>query len=121
MLLLQENMKYYRKLLHLTQQDIADMLNVDRTTYTSYETHRVPSLDILIKLAKIFNVTLDQLAGLSAPLVVEEDKDTFYKNNDIFNKHLSHDERMLLFSLRLLTPEQQKDVSDLVYKYVKDI
>lgn len=120
MWIVHENMKYYRMQLHLTQQNVADMLNVDRTTYTSYETHRIPSLDILIKLCKIFAVSLDELAGINQPLALNEEINIFYKHDQVFDKYLTHDERMLLFSMRLLNEEQLKEVTDLVTKYAKE-
>jgi len=48
-----------------TQQYVADLLFVNRRTYSSYETGaRTMSPDILIKLSKIHNVSVDYLLGL---------------------------------------------------------
>lgn len=49
----------------LTQQNIADVLGIDRTTYTFYETGvSKPSLVTLAKLADIYNVTVGYLLGV---------------------------------------------------------
>lgn len=47
-------LKIYRKNSLLTQQQVADALNINRTTYTYYETGKTePSIDTLHKLIKI--------------------------------------------------------------------
>jgi transcriptional regulator with XRE-family HTH domain len=61
---LPENLKRLRKIKKLTQQDVADYLNVVRQTYNHFETGRnEPDLNTLIKLANIFEVSLDFLSG----------------------------------------------------------
>lgn len=48
----------------LYQKDLAEFLQVDRTTYAKYETgDSEPPLATLISLAEFFGVTLDYLAG----------------------------------------------------------
>ena len=45
-----------------TQQQIADILNCSRSTYTYYETGKSsPDLSTLVKLAKILNVSVSDL------------------------------------------------------------
>ncbi len=125
MSVLHANMRLNRKQLRLTQQDVADMLNVDRSTYTAYETKRVPSLDILIKLCKLYRLTLDELVGFGEiPDTIRlEEESTLFKDDtyelDIFDKHLSADERKLLFSIRMLTDSQITEVNDLIKKYAE--
>lgn len=47
---------------NLSQNDLADMLNVSRQSISKWETDgSVPDLDNLIKLSQIFHVTLDEL------------------------------------------------------------
>ena len=48
----------------LTQKQIADYLHIKQNTYCQYESGRrqIP-LDMLIKLADYYNVTLDYLVG----------------------------------------------------------
>lgn len=50
----------------LTQQIIADMLNVSQTTYSRYEsgTLDIPT-DSLIKLAEFYGTSIDFLLGLT--------------------------------------------------------
>lgn len=52
-----KKLKYYRENCELSQQQVANALNVDRSTYTYYETGKTtPSASTLLKLSKIFNV-----------------------------------------------------------------
>ncbi|EDO1161702.1 helix-turn-helix domain-containing protein [Listeria innocua] len=53
-----------RKSKNLTQSDIAKILGVARTTYSSYEQNRrMPDAEIQIKIADYFDVSLDYLHG----------------------------------------------------------
>lgn len=58
--------KELRTSLKLTQKDFAASLNISIVSVSSYETSaKKPSLDILISIAKNYNVSLDWLCGLS--------------------------------------------------------
>lgn len=57
-----EKLRTLRKRERLTQTQLADMLGVDHTHVGKMERgERAPSLEILIKITQIFNVTSDQL------------------------------------------------------------
>ena len=59
-----ERLKKLRDSKNLTQKELADILNVDRTTYVKWETGSSnPSLDTVIKISKFFNVSTDYLLG----------------------------------------------------------
>ncbi len=59
-----ERLKELRKERGLYQKDIANYLEVDRTTYVKYETGASePDTETLSKLADFFNVSLDYLVG----------------------------------------------------------
>lgn len=55
------NLTVLRKRLNLTQQNVAENLGIKRPTYAKYETNIMPPLDILSKLADMFDITLEQL------------------------------------------------------------
>lgn len=56
--------KHLRQAKNLTQNDLAELLQVTKSTISAYETDaRVPSIDVLIKMAKIFHVSIDYLVG----------------------------------------------------------
>ncbi len=57
-------LKELRKENEYSQQDVADFLNISRSTYGKYETgDREPSLEMLCKLADFYKVTTDYLLG----------------------------------------------------------
>lgn len=61
-----DRLKKMRKSISLTQKEIANKLNIQRVTYSHYETGRSqPSIDTLIILADIFNCSIDYLVGIS--------------------------------------------------------
>ena len=54
----------YRKQAGLSQEELADKMNVTRQSVSLWETDQtVPSLDSLIMLADVFSVSLDELCG----------------------------------------------------------
>lgn len=49
---------------NMTQKELSDKINVSQRAYSFYETGaREPDLDTLIKIADVFGVPLDILAG----------------------------------------------------------
>lgn len=50
----------------LTQEQLANRLDIVKASISGYEQDRIyPSIDILIKLCRFFNVSADYLLGLS--------------------------------------------------------
>lgn len=63
-LMLDSNMKRLRGERMMSQEMLARKLHIKRQTVSSYETGRsLPDIFILIKMADIFEVTLDELVG----------------------------------------------------------
>ena len=61
-----DRLEVLRKERNKTQQDVATALGIPTNTYRNYEKdEREPPSDILIALAKMYNVSLDWLLGLS--------------------------------------------------------
>lgn len=62
--MLGDRIKLLRKEQEITQEQLADWLNVSRSSIKGYENDGVePSLNVLIKIADRFNVSLDYLLG----------------------------------------------------------
>ena len=58
------NLKLLRKQNNKTQAEIAKLLSITSAGYNNYEKKKTePSIDILVKLADYYNVTLDYLVG----------------------------------------------------------
>ncbi len=58
-------LKELREENNFTQSQIAEYLNIKQNTYSQYENEkRHLPIDVLIKLAKLYNVSTDYLLGL---------------------------------------------------------
>ena len=61
---LANNIRFYRKSLNLTQEQLAQKLNGKKSLVSNYENgYSTPDIETLVKLADIFDVTLDELVG----------------------------------------------------------
>ena len=57
-----KKLKELRKIENLTQQQLADRLNISRVNYTRYETDAVrPDYETLVAIADFYNISLDEL------------------------------------------------------------
>lgn len=66
------SMQYYPRLRDLredkdlTQTELVSILHMHKTTYTNYEQgKREPPFELIIKLAKFYQVSIDYIAGLT--------------------------------------------------------
>ena len=51
----------------LTQEELVRQLGMHKTTYTNYEQgKREPPFELIIRLAKLYGVSIDYIAGLTA-------------------------------------------------------
>lgn len=65
-------MQYYPRLrdlredMDLTPEQLVQKLHMHKTTYTNYEQgKREPPFELIIKLAKLYQVSIDYIAGLT--------------------------------------------------------
>ena len=64
-ILLTKQLRHLRGYNAVTQREIADALCIDRSTYAYYELGETPpSLLMLVRLAKLYDVTTDYLLGI---------------------------------------------------------
>ena len=99
-----KKLKVLRELKKLKQSDIAEMLGVSRTTYTQYETEKSePDLKTVLKLAKFFSVSVDQLLLLGEP----EPITAYHGNNEFTEEELEDIEQFKEFVK--MRREQKKD------------
>ena len=98
-----EIMKQHRIEHNYTQKKVADYLGIDRTTYTKYETVRKPEIDVIMKLAALYDLSVDEFLGdLSAK---KSDKVTPFasassENRDDVEIDLKEDEKRLVILYR---------------------
>ena len=120
-------LKYYRHECGLTQQQVADRLKIERSTYTYYETGKTkPDINTLIKIAKVYNINYtallegveDELEAAVADIVsdaADEDESLKYRTHATTKYEVE-----LLFVVRNLTPKQRKEVMTLAKKLVSE-
>ena len=98
-----ETLTFYRKKKGYTQQQIADILGINRTTYTKYETAvSEPSIEMLRHLAQLLDVDFNELFGLTAGKSVVKDDDRI--------DSLSSEEAALIAAFRRLSVQQQEEL-----------
>ena len=82
------NIKALREKLKLSQGEVAKALNVARTTFANYENgHCEPNIELLIKLANFFNISIDELVERETDMINLNLLDDTRKNliKDILN------------------------------------
>ena len=101
-----EKLREIRESLDLTQNQVAKVLNIDRSTYTYYELDgSEPSLETLGKLARIYNVPIAQLLPESGDDVISF-RDIARPNSML--QSLNKDERGLIAYYRALSKDNKK-------------
>ena len=104
-MIIADRLKTARKQCKLTPQQIADILKVDRSTYSYYELGTInPSIDALKTLSAVYNVNIEWLIGLdrdsSAWNSCESKINGIKAVKDTNMTELSKDERKFLALLR---------------------
>lgn len=121
---LSERLKKIRLAHALTQEQVAEALGIERTTYTYYErgTHE-PSLTRVKELAKLFNTDVATLLGDDyAPensFVVNDDINSYNEDFSSFTKIKKDEAMLLLYYRRLDSSKQAKLLKSIKEKYNK--
>ncbi|MGM0219148.1 helix-turn-helix domain-containing protein [Enterococcus sp. AZ126] len=91
---------------NLSKQGVADLLNVNRVTYSNWEYGKTePNFVTLAKLAKLFNVSVDYLLGVSdVNSYVQDHKKELLNIGNSFSK---------------ITREYKTQFDDIVYKVME--
>ena len=123
-----EVLKELRKAKGYSQEDIAAALGIVRQTYSHYETgKRIPNVEILYKLAGLYNISVDDLVQLTVNIdrsdsydIPENSETTKALNRYIeyFNsplnkrkfKYLSNDEKDLIYYFNILSKHDKFDI-----------
>jgi len=118
--MLKTNLKRLRYQKELTQKQIADLLNIDRSTYTYYETGRTrPDVGMLVKIARIHKVSCDTLLGYSAdqkaespaPAKAQESRyPALFRRKEIAICDLERSEQNLIMLFRQLSAREKEEM-----------
>lgn len=118
-----ENLKKFRKLAGLRQDDIAKVIGLDRSAYAYYETGKTePSIINLVKIAKTLGIDPNTLIGYEPAqpaLEVCNDQQGGYSADicDDLGK-CNSEERFLVACYR--ASDNKKDIVDAVRKIYED-
>ena len=67
-----ERFKIFRKYKGYNQSQLARILNISRATVSGYETlDRFPSIEMLVKISRFFNISIDYLVGVDNGIPIE--------------------------------------------------
>lgn len=77
----------YRKKAGLSQEELANQLNITRQSVSLWENNQVqPSLDNLFSLAQIFKIPLDELCGKETELKADTEEEPLVKGHIKYDK-----------------------------------
>ena len=112
-------LRMLRRQMGVTQKEIAQSLNIDRSTYAYYETDKTnPDLITLRRIASIFHVSTDYLLGIETPAIHAapvRDRGPEPASEGILSG-LQEDERIFILLYRQLDTEQRENL----VRYVMD-
>ena len=121
-----------RKQADMTQNEVADRLNLSRQAISKYERgESFPDISILVMIAELFNVTLDQLINYGEPTKGESTilKNIAKGNNDVIADNIADVVNLapllkpsVLTKLSHKFEEQGIDISDIIIlaEYLND-
>ena len=87
-----DRLRRFREEKDITQQQMAELIPMNQSNYSKIERNiQQPSLDQLIRIVEILNITLDELLGIDPSIYlkkkvkeIEKDIETIY--NQVFKK-----------------------------------
>lgn len=98
------NLKKIRMSRKLKVQDVADFLCCLPSVYGRYESgKREPSIDILLKLSRLYGVSVDYLIG----------------NNEVVDTSISKDEAVMVKAMRLADERARQDALTILEKHIE--
>lgn len=128
-----KKLKYYRENCELSQQQVANTLNIDRSTYTYYETGKTtPSASTLLKLSKIFNVpcavfleSINQELNLNSKVADSIDEMFYDGEDDVITADdriygLSKEEKELVISYRVLDAVKKEKFDEFLRNLIRE-
>lgn len=115
-----EKIKILRTKSGVTQQHIASILGVDRSTYTYYELGKtIPNWPMIKKIAKIFKISPYDLLEDDNKYIASDISLSYKKKSDFYD--LSNQEKKFILSLRSLPENERKKVIKSVDKLLKTL
>lgn len=119
-----ENLRILRRKHKLTQQEVADILGIDRSTYTFYETGKTrPAIENIKKLTDIYNVTFGYLCGYERN--VPEAKNNYEGEKKVGNNYsdffcdANKNERFIIMAYRSMDDDKKEEFMEELRSFLK--
>lgn len=106
-----ENILKFRKQKGMSQEELAEKLNVSRQSISLWETNQtVPQIDYLMELSKIFNVSLDELCGNEENIDCSLNESVIKENEELplETTHFEFDEHKVNVLIKVLDKRQHR-------------
>ncbi len=106
----------------LSQDDFAELMGMNRTTYLSYESGKtLPDSDFLVCISRLFSISFDDLAlsGRNKRILSLNSRPVIYNAGMRKNKNITDEEEFIITCYRQLDDTgKEKFLDDLQNKYV---
>jgi transcriptional regulator with XRE-family HTH domain len=116
------NLKKYRKINGMNQINLAEMVGVKQGTIANYENgNRTPAIEMLMKLAGVFGVSVDELLGSKENTMKKSDNISINKEefkDSIVNYLVSKKEYELIKVFKAYYKESNDVLSKTGVKYL---
>ena len=98
-----ENLQFLRKRANMTQEELAEQLDVSRQTVSKWEAGTLPEMDRLLQLCDIFNCDLDALVRGDVAAAVKIGDDSYDKHMNAFALQIALGVGLALIGLTVTT------------------
>lgn len=104
-----ENIKKYRKLKGMTQENLAEILNISSAAVSKWESgDAYPDITMLFPLAKIFDISVDELMGYNTSKIEMEISDAIKNYWDLYYQGKNEEAKELITTARKKYPNDYK-------------
>lgn len=113
-------LKELRNIKNLTQFEIAKEINIAQNQYQRYETGKtMPSIEILIRIAEIYKVSLDYISGRYLENEIHKKDETYKTEEKLYKTNTENKEDKL--KMQIYIKELQLIYAKLEATYIVDI
>lgn len=99
-----ENLQFLRKKNDITQEQLAEKLDVSRQSISKWESDSTyPEMDKLLQLCGLFHVSMDDLVQKNVSTLYIEDKAKYDDHLNLFSKMIALGVGLILFGLSIMT------------------
>lgn len=98
-----ENLQFLRKKDNITQEQLAERLDVSRQSVSKWESDTAyPEMDKILQICDLFHVNMDDLVRNEVSLLYVEDKADYDNQMNIFSKMIAAGVGIILFGVSLM-------------------